>query len=176
VGRQVPIILHNYNDKIAYPGQRTECDLVESVARLIRDGNLEAATSSEVLFEFMKLPKTFPTSGGILFGADYRIVRAPVMLGYRLTAPAESFRRTLESISNPRYLEIRRQVGAFQGQKQVPLNQLFDALFLWTAEASGCNYFLTVERKLFEYPFRSHSLKCVRPSTLLAEFGTDHKN
>lgn len=167
-GKQVPIVNHNYNDAIDDPDHRHECNLVQEVARLVKAGKLEAVTSNEVLLEFVGLPKTIPATGGMLHGASYRIVPAPVRLGYQLTAPRENLRHELEAINDPRYLEIRKQVGAFQGQKRVRLNQLFDALFLWTAETAGCSYFLTLEKKLLRYRFESESLQCVRPSGILA--------
>lgn len=168
VGKQVPIVKHNYNDAIDDSDDRRERNLVEEAAHLVKAGNLEAVTSNEVLLEFVGLPKTIPATGGMLHGADYRIIPAPVSLGYGLTSQKEDLRHHLEAIKDSRYLEIRKQVGACQGQRRVPLNQLFDALFLWTAEAAGCEYFLTVEKKLPGYPFKSESLKCVRPSGLLA--------
>lgn len=173
VGKRVPIIEYTHNDKIGDLAYRRECGLVEDVAQVIASGKLTAVTSVEVLLEFVGLPKTFPGTGGMLYGAEYEFIPTPVSFDLQLTSKREDLRHRLEAITDPRYCEIRKQVGAFQGRKKVRLNQLFDALMLWTAETAGCEYFLTVEKKLLRYQFRSQSLICVNPSGLLARMSVD---
>jgi hypothetical protein len=152
------------------PAHQQECNLVEEVATLVTGGVLRAVTSTEALMEFARLPKTFPLAGGPFHGAHYDIVNAPVSWSYTLTRTTEALLSLLEAVSDARYVAIRKQVGAYQGNNPVKINQLLDALLLWTAETAGCQYFLTVDQKLIDYPFQSGTLTCLNPSSLLATF------
>jgi predicted nucleic acid-binding protein len=55
------------------------------------------------------------------------------------------------------------------------MNQLLDAFHLWSAEAAGCDYFLTLDFKLIKMMNQAPSstpVRIVRPSELLIDFRT----
>lgn len=169
-GVSIPLVWKTYNDAMREGEQRDEHECVEEVAQLVHRHVVRAVTSQEVMLELMSLPKTFPAAGGKLYGAEVQHVSAPTQFGYSLTSWKEDLRAQLLALEDARYFEIRRQVGAYQGKYKVSTNSLIDALLLWTAEVAGCNFFLTVEKKLLKYKFYSDTLAIIRPSQLIEKF------
>lgn len=77
----------------------------------------------------------------------------------------------LSNIRNPRYLEIAKVTGAYQGKdKPLNLNQALDAFHIWCAESAGIEYFMTMDYKLKKVVERSKlqsSVQITTPSQLL---------
>lgn len=74
-------------------------------------------------------------------------------------------------ITAPRYLEVLDDLGAVQNGSP-DANTFVDAFLLWTAEAAGCRYFLTLDRNILSN-YRSASLVAVKPSVLLARLDSE---
>ncbi len=52
------------------------------------------------------------------------------------------------SVKNPRYVELTKMTGAYQGEsKPLNPNQALDAYHLWCAESASIDYFLTMDYK-----------------------------
>lgn len=170
-GWHIPIVDYNYNEDVPDDRHRKELEHVASIARLFVHGVLRAADSPEVRLEFLSLPK----SGGgpsLLREVEREQLMPPVPwpMHLRLSHWREDLSAHLKVIRDPRFHEIKKMVGAYQGDKPAPFNQLLDALYLWTAERGGCQYFLTVDHKLRRFSFRSDTLQIVLPSELLERF------
>ncbi len=75
------------------------------------------------------------------------------------------------SIKHPRFVELTRMTGAYQGaRKPLNLNQALDAYHIWCAESAEIEYFLTMDYKLQKVVGRSKvetSVKIVTPDQLL---------
>jgi hypothetical protein len=78
--------------------------------------------------------------------------------------------RFLCSLDHPRFRQLQRITGAYQGAQSANRNQLLDAFHLWCAEHNGSDYFLTLDFKLarvIEKAKNKPSVPAVRPSELL---------
>jgi hypothetical protein len=80
----------------------------------------------------------------------------------------------LKSITHPRFLQLQRACGAFQGDS-VKENQLADAFHIWCAEAANASHFLTTDFTLANLVRRHRTappqVRVVAPSELLDELG-----
>lgn len=169
------------------PGQqlRTEINLLSEVARRAKARDIELLWDIESEIGFFGI-LLFPGGGASeLIDAGVTIVEGPVKYS-RLLSPlsplsGETWRslRTdfLKSIDRPRFLELQRACGAFQGD-HVNENQLVDAFHIWCAEAADASHFLTTDFKLARL-VRGHKaapprVRVVSPSELLEELGPSH--
>ena len=79
-----------------------------------------------------------------------------------------------QRIRHPRFLELQRATGAYQGDR-IDGNQLIDTFHIWTAENANCDYFLTLDLKLVRIVqgHKTHppKTKVVSPQQLLEENG-----
>ncbi|WP_020680832.1 hypothetical protein [Marinobacterium rhizophilum] len=75
--------------------------------------------------------------------------------------PTENlFHNFLDGLKNKRFIQIAKQVGAFQGTYK-KYNQLADAYFLWCAELNKVDYFLTLDFNLQKYIHKASRLEYI---------------
>jgi hypothetical protein len=75
------------------------------------------------------------------------------------SGPTENFfHNFLDGLKQKRFLQIAKQVGAFQGTYK-KYNQLADAYFLWCAELNMVDYFLTLDFNLQKYIHKAPRLE-----------------
>lgn len=163
----------NPNENILNLALKAEADLLPEVAELGKSASLEFVQTSEARYEEWGLPGMDGETGRF-YDATIRYIDAPfkygrVMGGLGIDGKAEQC-RFLASIQNPRFQEIQRATGAYQGDNPLNLNQLIDAFHVWCAESYGCAYLLTLDFKLQKIVAQSKlatPLLIVRPSELL---------
>lgn len=177
----VDLIVHdavavNPNDRIPNAELRTEADLLPSVAACGKTGLVEFVHTVEALYESWGLP-SMDSETGAFYGANIRLLQnvpfsyGRVMSGFGVDGEAEQL-RFISSIGSPRFFELQRACGAFQGRdKPLNKNQLLDAFHIWCAELAGCSYFLTLDFKLqrtLSLSAVEKKVNLVRPTELLA--------
>jgi len=135
-------------------GTRAEIDLLAEVARLARVGQIQLVTHLEAVWELAGNLLLGPRQS-IFGGIPVEHVGNPIPYSRRLTpflGEGETVRSLtaafLASLRDPRYLEIRRACGAFQGDRPSPPNQMMDAFLIWCADVAQVPYFLTTDLKL----------------------------
>jgi len=164
-------VVINPNDRIKDNDElRREISLLRKVAGRKR---LRFAMQIETVLESWGLPN-MDSEEGIFFGREIETVAAPVEYSRTLIeAHGDASERQYEflcSIDHPRFNEIQRATGAFQGKNKRNKNQLLDAWHLWSAEHNECSYFLTLDGKLARSLEQSRTeleLRVVGPSQLL---------
>lgn len=144
-------VVVNPNDKITNLELKAEADLLKDVAELGKSGSVEFVQTTEALYEEWGLPN-MDSESGRFYGAPIRFIDAPfryerVMGGMGIDGGAEQY-YFLASIQTPRFLEIQRASGAYQGKNLLNRNQLIDAFHVWCAESYGCAFLLTLDFKL----------------------------
>ena len=196
-GREQSVTLHdsvtvNPNEGIENPELKGEAELLPQVAALGGTGRVVFVTSFETKLEVWGLPD-LDTQTGYFYGAHIEIVDAPVQYS-RIVFGAgdktednqgkkrnkgkrtndDDYKQTqlnfLRSLTYPRFLELQRITGAYQGESAVNRNQLLDAFHLWCAEHNGCDFFLSLDFKLANIIRKATSkplVPVVRPSELL---------
>lgn len=177
-GREHEVTVHdivhvNPNETIDNPELLSEASLLPQIADLASAGTLEFAIQMETELESMGLPN-MDSETGQFYGAPVKRVASPIEYG-RVVVDAfedtmEMQYRFLTSISNPRFLELQRMTGAYQGENPVHRNQLLDAWHLWCAEYNNCDYFLCLDFGLARIVGQSKkpaTVHIVRPSELL---------
>jgi len=117
------------------------------IARFAVDGNISLATSDEVMFEAMGVPRVDMS----FFGAPLQTVNSPIAhSGLQLDGFGTDYLyEAIRKISHTRFDELKKLSGAhgMEGRKR-HRNQLLDAFHIWSAEMSGADYFLTHDTKL----------------------------
>lgn len=165
----------NPNDNIRNEELKREVDLLEDVAKLGDAGRLEFLTHAEVHFESWSMPN-LDSKRGLFYGANVGLVEDPIQYSRTIMGGRHSLRESqyafLSSIEHPRFIEIQKVVGAYQGEMNSPSrNQLLDAFHLWCAENGKCDYFLTLDLKLIKLiRFKANNclaVKAIKPSELL---------
>jgi hypothetical protein len=165
----------NPNERLSNPELRKEADLLPDVALAVKRSELEAVTQLEADVETWGLPN-MDSESGRFYGAPIRRVQAPIkysriLFGWGHFDSKQLRRDFLLHIRHPRFLELQRMTGAYQGKKPPNENQLLDAFHIWCAEYNECDFFLTLDLKLIrivsEHPKRLSGLELVRPSELL---------
>lgn len=140
-------------------------------------GRLKFHTHREVDIETWGLPGMF-TASGRFFGCPVHEVGDPILPRARiLFGGQKTFKEHkldfLGGIQNPRFTELTKMTGAYQGpRKPLNLNQAIDAYLIWCAECAGMNYFLTMDYKLQRVAQRSKvktSVAIKTPDQLLRE-------
>lgn len=167
----------NPNEGIRNTAHRQEAELLQSVAEAVKSGHLEAVTEQEVLVESWGIPGSDSVTGQF-YGASVSMVTGHAysvrsICGNRFETAKEAQRSFLVGIEDPRYIELRKATGAWQGDNEPSLNQMADAFHVWCAECTGCDYFLTLDYRLIRmvmgHKYRPKTMKLVKPSTLLQE-------
>ena len=164
----------NPNDRIRNPELKSEAGLVEKLAAKAKSGQFKAVSHFEVTFETMGLP-AMDCQRGRFYGAPVEQIKAPITYSRLFISgrhdPERLVRDFLEGLSDPRFDELQKITGAFQGDRPKNLNQLLDAFYLWCAEFELCDYFLTLDFKLIRIVTkaarRRKAPRLVRPSELL---------
>lgn len=157
-GIEQEIVVHDMvttNDlhKIKNETQKRDAVLLGMLAYAGTSGQLKFHTHLEVELETWGLPGMASASGRF-FGCTINDVADPVAPQSRIIAgglkkPREYVLDFLCGIKHPRYVELTKMTGAFQGKdKPLNLNQARDAYHIWCAECANMNYFLTMDYKL----------------------------
>lgn len=129
----------------------------------------------EVDLETRALPGMASPSGRF-FGCEIHKVPDPVAPQSRIVLGGgkKLKEHTLDfvcSIRHPRYVELTKMTGAYQGHsKPLNLNQALDAYHIWCAESAKMDYFLTMDYKLKKVVEKSKvktSVSIVTPDQLL---------
>jgi hypothetical protein len=184
-GRLHELVVHEIVDidptASVEPKLRAEIDLLSEVARRARVGDIELVWHIETELEFFGI---YQLDGGRseLLDAGVTMVDGPLKYR-RLLSPMSPLSRDtwrsprtdfLKSVNHPRFLELQRACGAFQGD-HINEQQLADAFHVWCAEATDASHFLTTDFKLAR-SVRGHKtapprVRVVAPSELLDELG-----
>ena len=163
--------------KIKSDTQKRDAIMLGMLAYAGISGRLKFHSHREVDLETWGLPGMMSASGRF-FGCPINDVPDPIAPQSRIIAgglkkPKEY---TLDFLSNfraPRFIELTKITGAFQGATNpLNLNQALDAYHLWCAECAGMNYFLTMDYKLQKVVARSKKempVKIRTPDQLLRE-------
>lgn len=163
----------NPNDRISDPKLRAEAELLPTIAELGVKGRLSFLISDEARFEQWGLPN-LDSETGDFYGASIRSASAPieyarVMGGLGIDGRLEQA-RFLQSLNDPRFLELQKASGAYQGKNPTNRNQLIDAFHIWCAEHNSCPFLLTLDWKLQRSLARTRvplKVHVVSPSELL---------
>ncbi len=179
-GRVQEVLVHDFvtvnrNDNIANAELRHEADLLPRLAELWKAHRIQYVINTETEFESWGLPN-MDNASGRFYNAPLETVEAPVkygrvMIGAGIDPEREQF-RFLASLKHPRFLELQKMTGAYQGPGKLNRNQLLDAFHLWCAEHNCCSFFLTLDFKLLRIlrkGKRPLKVKAVKPSELMAE-------
>ncbi len=155
-GEELETVVHDFvtvnpNENIRNnPLLRKEVDLIPEIVALQQKEGIEFCETTESMLETWGLPN-MDSRAGWLYGAKITWIDAPIkysriLLGWNIDAKEAQYQFLL-GIDSPRFKEIQKAVGAFQGEKPPNRNQLLDAYHLWCAEHAGCEFFLTGEAK-----------------------------
>lgn len=163
----------NPNERISNTDLKAEAGLIQKVAEMAKSGRLMLMIHFETQLETWGLPH-MDSEDGSLYGAPLVDADAPIHYGRTSAGGGKSAYdhqlEFLQSLRVPRFLELQRATGAYQGPGKLNRNQLLDAFHLWCAEHNSCNYFLTLDFKLQRVLERSPTelnVSVVRPSQLL---------
>lgn len=179
-GHRMQVTVHdpvtiNRNDRLA-PGDLLEqTKLLQQLAELGKAGRVTFVQSLETIVESWGIPH-MDSAGGRFYGAPIEQIAPPiaygrVIAGWRPLGVTDWQYDFLSRVSHPRFTELQKITGAYQGQRPLHRNQLIDAFALWCAEHAGCDYFLTLDFKLIRVIEKSKKkslVQVVRPSDLLA--------
>jgi hypothetical protein len=165
----------NRNDKISNPVLKAEAELLPRLAALGKARRIEYVINAETDFESWGL-RNIDSQTGRFYSTPLEAVEAPVqygrvMIGGRIDPELEQF-RFLGSLKQPRFIELQKITGAYQGPGKLNRNQLLDAFHLWCAEHNRCSFFLTLDFKLLRVLRKSKKqlkVRAVKPSELLAQ-------
>lgn len=134
------------------PRMRRDAVAIFFLAEAAKRGWIEFVSSLEAMFELWGLPKVDSVTDH-LFGANLRYLEEPILYERTLFDGGQRARdmqyEFLSSVTSPRFVELQKSTGAFQG-KDRPLNrnQLLDAFHLWCSERNSSDYFLTSDYSL----------------------------
>lgn len=169
----------NPNDRLRNQRLRREASLLPRVAELAKMGALSCVSTLEGLVEEMGLPK-MDSQTGRFFGAPVEVAKPPIAYQRIIISPLDDSRdlqgEFLKSITHPRFLELQKITGGYQGVRKYNLNQMIDAFLLWCAESAGSDFFLTLDFKMVDLMLRirkgRYNVRVVTPSELLREIST----
>jgi len=164
----------NPNDTITNQELKSEVQLLPELAELGKSGKVQYAIQMETLLESWGIPN-MDSSSGRFYGVPYETVEAPIKYGRVVFSGfGDSQKMQYEflcGIRSPRFLELQKMTGAYQGEGRINRNQLLDAFHLWCAEYNECDYFLTLDFKLIrvlqQNQKKTLQVTPVRPSELL---------
>jgi hypothetical protein len=179
-GHVQEVIVHdlvtiNRNDNIANPTLKREAELLPKLAAHGKAKRIHYVINAETEFESWGL-RNMDSRSGKFYDTPLERVEAPVqygrvIIGAGIDPELEQF-RFLGSLKHPRFLELQKMTGAYQGPGKLNRNQLLDAFHLWCAEHNRCSFFLTLDFRLLKMLRRGKtqlSVQAVRPSELLAK-------
>lgn len=147
-----PVYL-NQNIKFLRQGQRERFEdtiALRFIAALAKEEKIKLLIHEEVYIELMGLPRVFG-SGPLFYGAPVHKIRGPIEYGRIVVDGTRKDYQYefLSGVRHPRYLELQKLCGAYQGDGRPPnRNQLIDAFHLFCAESSEADYLLTLDDKL----------------------------
>lgn len=158
---------------------RGEINLLDDVAAIARVGSVKLVTHLEAVWELAGNLLVPGRMRSVFDGISVDKVGNPVPYARLLTpfpgSGASSRSLTSEflcGLQHPRYMELRRACGAYQGERQAPPNQLMDAFLVWCADDAGADFFLTTDLKLVRSVRACKSVRLdvrvTAPSELLA--------
>lgn len=161
--------------------QRNEAKTLRLIADAARAGKIYFKMNSETLIETWGLPK-LDSIEGRFFGAEIELVPTPLRSSRIIATGKPNSMRILQydfvsRITHPRFLELQKAAGAYQGEKGLQRNQLLDAFHLWCAEYNRCQYFLTMDKKLariVERAKRAPAFEIVSPIELADKLDLFH--
>lgn len=143
----------NQNVKFLRHGQRERFEdtvALRFIAALAKEGKLKLLSHEEVYLEATGLPRVYG-HGPLFYGAPVCKIHGPFEYS-RVVADGSGRDHQFEFLSkvtHPRYLELQKICGAFQGKDRAPhRNQLIDAFHLLCAECSQAEFLLTLDDKL----------------------------
>jgi hypothetical protein len=165
----------NPNDGITNPTLKTEVSLIETVANHVKAGRLRAVADLETLFETWGFPN-MDSVHRRFYGAPVGPAPPPIHVDRFVFCagkdPLTLQRNFLRDISHPRFLELQKVTGGYQGKEGYSWNQMLDAYAVWCAEHNQCNYFLTLDFRLVRIwktaRVGASTIKLMIPSQLLA--------
>lgn len=185
-GKTIEVTVHDFveinpNKSIENPELKAEAELLPRLAEIGKLGELKYVMNFETLEESWGL-RNMDSKNGRFYGAAIDVVKAPFEYGRTVAGggvkPKERQFHFLASVRHPRFLELQRMTGAYQGEQKLNRNQLLDAFHIWCAEHNGCEFFLTLDFKLIKVlrlsPAKS-TVRPVRPSELLAWLGQEDR-
>ncbi|MBU1223277.1 MAG: hypothetical protein KKA22_00275 [Gammaproteobacteria bacterium] len=119
------------------------------IAAFAKERKIALLTHEEVIFELMGLPRA--TGGKMFYGAPISKVPGPIQYS-RIIFDGSGEDHQYEflcQIQHPRFKELQRICGAYQGIGKPPhRNQLLDAFHILCAEHASASYFVTLDNKL----------------------------
>lgn len=163
------------SDRLNDNRQRRDCSAVLVFCHAAKMNMVELCTTIEVELERAGLPRQ-ESATGLLYGAEVKFVdkySSRIIIGSHGSV-RELQERYLASIKAPRFLEICKATGAYQG-RGAPLNrnQALDAYHLWCAEEAKVEYFVTMDYRLINHLKRNNKFRSkvniVSPSDLVNE-------
>ncbi|MFQ5852701.1 MAG: hypothetical protein ACE5JU_19245 [Candidatus Binatia bacterium] len=164
------------NEAIDNPELKSEVKLLPRIAELAHEGRIRLLLQEEVFIESWR-QENMDGPRGPFFGAPITRVNAPVEYG-RVVAAGGGDRSGrdlqldfLKSLKVPRFEQLQKACGAYQGEGKYAENELIDAFFVWCAEVAEADYFLTCDFDLIGH-VSAHKrfppkVELVKPSTLL---------
>jgi hypothetical protein len=169
------IVSINKNDVIDNEDLKHEANLLSELAEYGKNGLAKYTIQAEAELESWGLPNMDSMSGKF-YGAEIESIESPVEYGRVLMGGGKDAKELqfdfLSKLDYPRFHQLQKSTGAYQGEKPANHNQLLDAFHIWCAEYSNCDYFLTLDLKLIKVVFNSKknkpTVKLVKPSALLA--------
>ena len=166
----------NQNIKYLQQGNRERFEdtlFLRFIAALAKEQKIILLSHNEVFFELMHLPRT-TGEGPRFYGAPIQEIEGPVQYGRIIAdwSKRDYQFEFLAGLKHPRFLELQRACGAFQGHNRPPhRNQLIDAFHLLCAESADAKYFLTLDdsliRTLSTHKTYKVNLTCITPKQLL---------
>jgi len=165
----------NPNDQIKDADLKKEAELLKPISEYIKKGSIKAVSNIETIFETFSIPN-MGSEEGSLYGSEIMPCPCPVTYQRILVGGKKSAKELqfdfISKLKNPRFLEIQKVVGAYQGQGKIQMNQMLDAFALWCAEHNGCSGFLTLDFKLARVvrsdPKARIKIPIMRPSELIS--------
>ena len=181
-GKDIEIIVHdlvdiNPNLGIKNIELKAEADLLPQLAQQSAAGRIKFVMQFEARMESWGIPN-MDTKGGEFYGTDIVTIDAPFKYGRTVGGGPPQIDHQLnflKSVEHPRFEQLQRITGAYQGQRPKNRNQLIDAFHLWCAEAAGVDFFLTLDFKLqnqIKLSKHAVNIRIVRPSELLLILGS----
>lgn len=183
--KQIDVVVHDFvrvnpNDKIRNPELKAEAELLPALAELGKQGRVQFITQTEAEQESWGLPN-MDSRKGRFYGAPITWTQGPfkysrVIAGGNMS-PRDLQLNFLKSIDHPRFTQLMKITGAYQGANELNCNQLLDAFHLWCAEHESADYFLTLDFKLARVVSKAgtrYRVPIVRPSELLTRLRTEN--
>ncbi len=176
-GKEIEVVIHksdliNPNLRIENPKLKSEADLLPRVADLSRQGKVKFVMQFEARNESWGIPN-MDSRNNEFHGAEIDLIEAPFKYSRVIAGGGREIDHQYEflnRVQHPRFDQLQKITGAWQGKNSKNRNQLIDAFHLWCAEHARVEYFLTLDFKLQKQVFLSKHpvhVQIVRPSEML---------